>query len=103
MDKKQKRQVPTKSVNVNITGCKKCMRKIKKIKNGLRELRDLMKEISELKKESQKYSDVIARFRKMELEETIAEKKSKKKLDIHHFHICILKIEKIYCQVFHFP
>lgn len=51
MDKKQKRQVPTKSVNVNITGCKKCMRKIKKIKNGLRELRDLMKEISELKKE----------------------------------------------------
>ena len=49
-ENEQKKLVKKKVINVEITGYKKCMKKIKNIKRELQELRDLMEEVTELKK-----------------------------------------------------
>ena len=49
-ENEQEKLVKKKVINVEITGYKKCMKKIKNIKRELQELRDLMEEVTELKK-----------------------------------------------------
>ena len=49
-ENEQEKLVKKKVINVEITGYKKCMKKIKNIKTELQELRDLMEEVTELKK-----------------------------------------------------
>ena len=49
-ENEQEKLVKKKVINVEITGYKKCMTKIKNIKRELQELRDLMEEVTELKK-----------------------------------------------------
>lgn len=49
-ENEQEKLVKKRVINVEITGYKKCMKKIKNIKRELQELRDLMEEVTELKK-----------------------------------------------------
>ena len=49
-ENEQEKLVKKKVINVEITGYKKCMKKIKNIKRELQELRDSMEEVTELKK-----------------------------------------------------
>ena len=49
-ENEQEKLVKKKVINVEITGYKKFMKKIKNIKRELQELRDLMEEVTELKK-----------------------------------------------------